>query len=339
MKRIHFPLLAIFFSVLLFSGCRNDETDDIQASKMNESEEITISIRSPKANTKSDPGYKLRYVAKLFKGQSSNAWASQPLQRKEIIEGEDNNNRISFKVDPNEYYAIMVFADYIPASSTPSAEGYYEDYFYDTNSSGKSVYVIQNPDGNASGLSSSFFNNDNYDCFYGIKTEIFKTEEEYNINLTLDRAAAKVIFRDNAELSGNLSITVNQLGVRPKFDCVNLSTSSTPNSEFTSKKYNTSLQSSPQDGNNDLFYFYTLATFSETPDVVSIVFTTKDDNGEKASTVTNIPVRANYRTIVTHDFIPEDQNSEIPGDDVTKTGDIQLNLSVNKNWNIQFLEN
>lgn len=324
MKAKFFSLSLIFTS--LFVSCVS--TDIIEPEDHQFSNELILSISTPEeVATRADNGYKLRYIAKIFRGSSSAAWGS-PLDRQEIIDGE-KNNQIIFKVEPNDNYAIMVFADYIPANSQPGSNGLYDDYFYNTQLSQRST-LRTTPGSDVEEVSPAFFNNHNYDSFFAIE-KLYKDIDEKTVNMTLKRITAQVIFREKNDHSGQCNVTVNKLGVRKNFD-YGISQSSDPSATEANKNLgNINLPQSTLEGNNDLFFFYTLA--DATPQYVSTEFkVTKDGETSDAFTVKEIPVTSNYKTIVTSNFLKDDPSSDIPDDDPTKSGDIILNMTTDFSW-------
>lgn len=326
-------IASLFLAVPFVCSCVSTETvePDLAAKA---TDEIVLNISSPEdAFTRADNGYKLRYIAKIFQGSTSAAWTSV-ISRQELIDGE-SNNRIVFKVDPDKDYAIMVFADYIPADYTADANGLYKDYFYNTQSSRKAV-MRTTPGSDADALSPLFFNNPNYDAFYGIAT-FHKEEAEKIVDMTLKRASAQVIFRDNSGLSGSCNVTVNKIGLRKTYDFSLQSQSSTPGASEANRNLGDiaiAETATVGAGNSDIFYFYTLADEITSPQYVSTEFkVTKEGVVSDAVSVKEIPVKSNYRTIVTGQFLPADPSTPGPGEDeTTKAGDIILNLSTDFSW-------
>ena len=329
------PILASLV-VYIFSSCSTDK--DVSPVGSRETASIIVNVSAPaEPGTKADSGYKLRYIAQIFKGKTVNSWESQPVSRQEIIEGGSDGNQVVFKVDPNEYYIITVFADYIPAGATADAEGRYPDYFYNTTNA-KKVIVNTTPGSTSGKVSAEFFNNDNYDCFFVKQEGIYKEAEEYRLSLTLKRAVAKVVLRDKTSNTGDYSVKVNSLGNRTEFRFETQTTVS--GAEISIDTPLVQIAGITPDS-RDLFYFYTPAALVEgNNEKVSISFSAGSEENWLTNTVKDIPVKGNYKTIVTGTFLP-DPLEEKPGDDdnPTKEGDIILDLSTDYEWAQTPLEN
>ncbi|MCH5239203.1 MAG: hypothetical protein J1F38_03185 [Muribaculaceae bacterium] len=335
MKKIKTGLLTIGLMALgLLSSCV--ETEVVDPAK-GESEETTLILnlsRPASIETRADVSqYKLRYVAKLF-AAATDQGIDSPLQRKEIAGDDKSENgesdQIIFKVDAGKSYVILVFADYIPKESTADGNGYYKDYFYNTDVARlpKNIQMNLSPgksisDGNET-ISQEFFNNDNYDCFYG-KTEFFDKESaEKVINLTLKRQAAKVILRDKGSESGDLSVSISKATVGYQHEMVN--------SKATTYSFNVNatITKSLTAADRDLLYFYTLS--EETGN--QLAMNLKVNNGDPI-TINNIPVKRNYQTIVKGTFLEvasDDSQGQGGETTPTKDGNIILNLTTDNSW-------
>lgn len=304
------------FSFAFFSSCVSTETVEPEPSK-SMSKEIVLNLGTvPEVSTRAQEGYKLRYIAKIYQGSSSAAWEKH-LDRKEIIDGE-SNNQIIFRVDPNADYGILVFADYIPSNYQADSNGLYNDYFYNTSKNSKRVMIRTTPGSDASAISTDFFNNPNYDAFYGLK-KVHKDVTELKVDMTLSRITSQVIFRDNSDNTGNCSVKVSKLGVRRNFD-LDIAQSTAPSSESCNVTFSQDISSQ---GNKDVFFFYSLADLINSPQNVSASFSVT--NGEVTTetiSATEIPVKSNYKTIVKGQFVPAP----------VRAGDIILNLSTDYNW-------
>lgn len=335
---LRFSALAVTLSL---TSCVATET--LESPGENEKENRIVLHLAPATDgaTRADNNYKLRYVAQLFEGEMYNNVSSTPLQRSEIIEGEDNN-QIIFNVTPNKYYILFVFADYIPAESQPIA-GLYNDYFYDTHTTAKSVSMLTTPASSATKVSAEFFNNGNYDCFFS-RAKLYKEESSYELTMTLKRITAQVSFRDNSTFAAEGTVNVNKLGLRSRYD-FNLAQTIDPSStEFNGQRLDINLNEPAQvtSTEREIFYFYTLADEGASGQYVATQFGVNQNGTEgERITVQNIPVRANFRTIVKGSYLKDLSQSQNPGDDKPSepsADGIILNLGVDKNWEQQSLE-
>ena len=326
------------FASSILASCVSTEILEPE-SPQDTSKQIVLTLTTPEeASTRADNGYKLRYTARIFKGSSANAWAKTPVDRQEIIDGEEyegkEKNQIIFKVEPNDNYGIMVFADYVPVDYQPDNDGYYKDYFYNTKE--KRIIMRTTPGSDEEVVSPEFFNNHNYDAFFAIQT-IYKDIEEVVLNMSLKRATAQIVFRETSDATGDCSIIVNKLGVRRLFDQDINQTFDPPSSESSKNRGNINLPqtASVDEENKDLFFFYSLAHTANTTQHVSTEFKAFNDNHiTDAYSVKEIPVKANYKTIVKGAFHP---NAYFKPEEDTKAGDIILNLSADYDWEQQEL--
>lgn len=329
------PHISLLLSATsLLASCVSTDTLEPSVSEA-DSNYIVLSVSSPPdVSTRAGTGYKLRYTAKIFTGASSSNWGSTPIDRQEIIEGESSDNKIVFKVDPDNSYTVMVFADYIPSDFKADESGHYPDYFYNTTNSKRST-VRTTPGSDEEKVSAEFFNNDNYDCFY-VQESVVKKEKEVNLDLTLKRVTSQVIFREKSENKGIGNVSVSKLGYRKHFDWGTMNT-------FDPIAPNTDLGtiSLPKDiiidEDKDLFYFYSLAETGEGKRYVSVEFTVNREGCDsKTFTIKEIPVRSNHRTIVKGEYLPV---PEVAGEDpIDNSGDIILNLTTDLSWEEESLE-
>lgn len=332
-----FGISCIFALFVLLTSCMETTTlgDELSAA----SDQIVLNLSAPQEmQTKADDGYKLRYSARIFRGTNLQTWTF--IERKEIIEGEDNN-QIVFKVAPNNNYTIMVFADYIPDSYTKSEDGTFNDYFYNTKVSNlgqKGITIRTTPGSNSENVSPDFFNNEKYDCFYGRSEVIEKTEAEYPVSITLKRYVARVSFQENSEEMGEVKVTAKKIGLRKTLNHstgTTILSTSPSDSEANKSIGNIELTQSAEisEQQKELFFFYTLADNDTKNQYVSVEFQmTNGDNASEPISIKEIPVKANYKTVVKGAFLPAEK-MDTPGDDENDNeGDIILTLSTNYDW-------
>ena len=292
-------------------------------------QELVINLSAPAdAKTRAEDGYKLRYIAKIFKGASSNSWGNKAIARKEVIDGEVANNKMVFQVEPNQDYGIMVFADYIPSSYQPNESGLYTDYFYNTKNvdSDRRHTIRTTPGSDDQKVSADFFNNENYDSFFAFEQK-YKGEEELIVPMTLTRATAKVIFQNNTSTTGDCKVAITQLTYSRHYDMDKDPTC------FTNQLNPQNLtlpEASITEDNKDLFYFYTFAEKSNQK--LSVFFDVTDSDSEKRNyQVSDIPIKPNFKTIVKGAYLPE----ILPE---PQYGDLILHPSTNYSWEQESLE-
>lgn len=190
-------LTALLFSatiLILLGGCSSTEIIDSPQEPAKKGKTITLSLSAPEnASTRAGSDHKLRYVAKLIKGSLDENL--EVAERKESIVSEGEETTITFSVEQGKY-TIILFADYIPGSSTKGDDDCYPDSYYDTNIDGRPQNVS---------IQKFEMNNDNLDCF-GNVIKVDKGEEEVVENITLFRLVSKIRFVSTTPLAENQEI-------------------------------------------------------------------------------------------------------------------------------------
>ena len=329
--------LMILTSFALTS-CVSTDTLESQKEKQ-EAECIVLNLSAPaEGATRADDSHVLRYTAKLFTGSPSNLDKSS-MQRQELIEGRKsvygNENQIVFYLDPNTRYSIYVFADYIPKDKVADS-GETPDYYYDTHIEDSYFRILTNPGVNNTEVSSEFFNNEHYDCFFGLVTDL-KNDGKNEHNIILKRAVAKVRFIDNSNESGAYSVSGLKLKHSTQLGVSTGMAAAYGPSEIDMKGLSITDNSSynpDNQGETELFYYYTFASQGVSSDTYNnLDFRLSDTNGSHIDfKVSDIQVRQNYVTTVRGKFLPsasDDGNGE--DDDPSVSDDsraIILNLSL-----------
>ena len=340
MKNLSTGLLALS-ALLALNSCVSTTTLEPEPAEKGKTSLVFNLLPDEEAATRADnhDGYKLRYIATLYSGRATNITQSVTPQRKEIIDGEisslGNKNQLIFDVDRDNYYTLIVFADYIPSDYKYNEEkGGYDDYFFNTTDFGREVIQMLSYPGDKNSLkdnkiielSPDFFNNDNYDCFGGVAVTPYpKTEEKIELNLQLYRMVAKVRFEDITEMSGKLDVVINGLTYYSRFSLRENADDASAYADVSINTTNVKLSTNKDfkgEEKQEIFYFYTFASSdkSQTP---KINFTLTDSKGEnKDIDVKVIPVKRNQITTVRGYLFPGYIPPEEPGD-----GPLILNTS------------
>lgn len=370
MKNFRLSSIAISLLASIFVLCSCVNTETVEPSNPEKSNKIVINIGSPEqSQTRGDSdhsGHKLRYIAKLYQ-------STRVIDRKEVIEGELGNgtqrNQLVFDVEPDNYI-LYVFADYIPEDYV--AKDYlFEDLYYWTEVSSDAIKMNAVPGLNNKDdqVNDKYFNNDNYDCF-SKKITVKKEASEVVLNVTLERAVAKIRLVDTSRKKGSYKIGISQLGYIKQYG-INDSTAAGLKT-LTSKSSNLVELTKEFEGNEDqeIMYYYVFASKSPEPtDKLSLQVSLTDENGNnKTVLIDNIEVNQNHITTIKGSFLPEASQNNPGGDNgnsgnnnnpddsgnsgnngnggenpSTKNGPIYLNLSVpsedftqsqNSNWNL-----
>lgn len=326
MKRLFIVLLS-FVTLLSFNSCVSSETLEPESLivKGEKSDEIVLTLSTPhetstRAEGNPHEGYKLRYVAKLFPTINGSNLQNDGYQRAEIIENDENENKIIFKVPHYDSeikkYTIIVFADYIPIDYQ-SENGKFKDYFYNTSSEDESIIMNSTPASPNTNLSPSFFNNDNYDCF-GIVFEAYKDAKKIEETIELKRLVAKVEWYDNSgninnfkEINFSKFEIYNQLKIQKNPILIGNNPFEWNSTGFTNEDLKIS-----ETNNNLLFFFYTFAG-SNSNARLKINFNSFTNDLETPKSVSSkdegIPIKTNYITKVTGILLPSN-STDTPED-------------------------
>lgn len=261
--------LPLFISTAILSGCSRTEILDAT-----DAECIVINCDTPEARllrgTRVDGNLKLRYIAKLYKGDRITE--SDFVERQEVLSSD--KTLIVFNV-PKGTYSVSLFADYIPADATADANGFYADKFYDTSSTGDYVYMRAfKPKGGSSFYEDGDLNNvnnDNYECFATKSLSMVKGDLALEKSLTLKRAVSKIkIVADGGDFNGVDAIDFKKFSFLDEYSMTNgYSTRRNDISSFSGRPLKLA-PSSPSA--KELFYFYTFGGPSKDYSVGEISF-------------------------------------------------------------------
>lgn len=286
-----------------------------------ESEAIVLNLSAPEAmKTRADNDHVLRYSARLFEGSPSNM-KYESMQRQEILEGNKSEygqeNQLVFYLAPGTQYTIYVFADYIPKNLIKESEEI-PDYYYNTRVQGQYYEMYTNPGVGNSEIGDSFFNNDNYDCFYGYVNSTQKQPTQNTHSITLDRMVSKVRFVNTSNSNGVYSITGQKL-TQYHLLTANSSVSADKEKDFelnNKEIVKDKTYTSDNNGETELFYYYTFANVSGFDFLKNnIKFTITGEDYNQAFDISDINVRQNFITTVKGRFLPIPEGEEPPVED------------------------
>lgn len=326
-----FKPVALTALLPAIAACTSTEVTDPSEQDRMLGEEITLSISTPEASasTRADDTHKLRYTAKLFRGDYKKE--IDFIERKEEI-ASDGKATITFNVSQEGTYSVILFADYLPANANPDASAHYEDRYYDTTSEDENFtmlafYKMNGPTPVA--LDYGCVNNDNYDAFAAYRT-INKTEEKFEVDVTLNRVVSKVRVVSNTDAAADVSSVSFS-----RFSFVNTvsvaSGTASGHAEWGKMNLaNHSLTEMSDKAAKELFYFYTLADDYNDNFLDDLAFSVRFSDGtERTKSIDKgtIKVRRNYITTLQGPFLADPPASE--------KGDIVLNLSSENEWNFE----
>lgn len=330
--------VAIGILFLATAGVSCTSTEVIQPEPPADSNTISISVSTPDAlsGTRADeahPGMKLRYTAKLFKGDNPPGAAAQDpenekfVARQEIIPAESGSNTFVFKAEQGNY-CVALFADYIDASATIDENGHFPDKYYDTtsNTDYTNMLAFHSKDGNTV-YHNNLINNEDFDCFYALH-KVKKEINVYESDVILTRAVCKIRLCDSSNvLYGVDNIELTKFSYLSQFSHINKGSGEQTNvaDECLPEAF------SPNRGaDNELFWFYTFGSHGNS--IGNIAFKISGQEGWEFKSV-SIPsgtinnskteLKANIRYKVTGKFL---QPTNYPSDE------IRITVNKNEDW-------
>lgn len=318
-------LTALLFSatiLILLGGCSSTEIIDSPQEPAKKGKTITLSLSAPEnASTRAGSDHKLRYVAKLIEGSLDNS--RNEIDRKENIISEGKTT-ITFSVVEG-LYTIVIFADYIPSDAISSNSDGNNDYYYDTHNTTEPQNIS---------IKKHEVNNENMDCF-GAIIEVDKTADKVEETITLARLVSKVRFVSTTPLPNGQNLKSIAFTKIPYYKTFNFTINKNkanigiePSDKgFASGTIETSELTANQEGEYELFYYYTPAsTNKDLQAMEAYSFTLNiEDNEPKPIPIGQgkVPVIRNTVTTVKGEFLSPTE---------PKKGDIILNLSTPDNW-------
>lgn len=320
-------LTALLFSatvLILLGGCSSTEIIDSPQEPAKKGKTITLSLSAPEnASTRADADHQLRYVAKLVEGNLAGQ-SIEVKERKESIVSNNDDTTITFVVEEGDY-TIILFADYVPSSSTKDDDNCYPDSYYDTHINDLPQKVS---------INKFELNNDNLDCF-GTVIKVTKGEEEVVENVSLFRLVSKIRFISTTQLADNQEIDNISYSRISYHKTINIESASQNSgkgagiegidTQYTATESSNFLN--PSNSGNELFFYYTFANKSGDKACLGQVdfsINFKDGTKRDRSIVTGvIPAKRNSITTVQSDFLSPEKKA---------TGNIILNLSTPNNW-------
>ncbi len=315
-------LTALLFSatvLILLGGCSSTEIIDSPQEPAKKGKTITLSLSAPEnASTRADADHKLRYVAKLIEGSLDNS--RNEIDRKENIVSEGKTT-ITFSVVEG-LYTIIIFADYIPADAISSNSDGNNDYYYDIHNTTEPQNIS---------IKKHEVNNENMDCF-GAIIEVDKTADKVEETITLARLVSKVRFVSTTPLPEGESLNNISYSKIPYYKTFNFTNKANIGINSLDKGYSSGTIETPaltanQDGEYELFYYYTPAsTNKDLQAMEAYSFTLNiEDNEPKPIPIGQgkVPVIRNTVTTVKGEFLSPTEPTK---------GDIILNLSTPDEW-------
>lgn len=306
-------------------ACSSTEVVEPPTGYESKGKTITLTIGCPDANnsaTRADNDHMLRYSALMYVGKSIEEDVA-PV-RKEAIATSGGSSPITITFDvPEGDYTFVIIGDYIPSNSEPDENGLYPDTYYDTHSDNARLYMLSFKDFYKNDVVyPTCLNNENYDCFARTIT-INKGEEEVTKEITLPRVVSRVSFVSNTNLDADIDeITFSDFDFFYTYVYSSKTGARSASGKISMTKATQNSMSNTQD--NEVFFFYTLASDKRGDPLANIDFVIKfKDNTSRSFTTQGALIYpiSNYKIKVMGNFL---------SDPVVPTGPINLVLTANE---------
>lgn len=209
--KMRFTLLGMLLCLLAACTQLENEIEGLGSNKT-----VTVSLQTPEATLtpltrNGEAGsVALRFIAEIWKyDDTSEKYSSKYLRLEKKADEGTTNTTFSFDIADQGKYRMLLWADYIDATSVAGEEGTFTDKYYVTNFSNESEYK---------GLKAIKVNGNNFalntearDAFYK-KVDFEKGELQVNLqSQTLTRAVGKLVVKEKSKdvfsQSKSLSVT------------------------------------------------------------------------------------------------------------------------------------
>lgn len=324
--KMRFTLLGVLLCLLAACTQLENEIEGLGSNKT-----VTVSLHTPEAtltpltrNGEAE-GVALRFIAEIWKyDETSDKYSSKYLRLEKKADDGATNTTFSFDIADQGKYRMLLWADYIDATSVAGEEGTFTDKYYVTNFSNDSEYK---------GLKAIKVNGDNFalntearDAFYK-RVDFEKGELQVNLqSQTLTRAVGKLVVKEKSKdvfsQSKSLSVTYD---VPNTFNVESGAT--VGNTLYKVNVTDLSLAGNVDEEDYTLFYDYILTSVGDAGySIAQVTLKGKDQSDveyEKTG-IPALPIKQNRRTIVsgTNMLVKPAE----PGNQVS------VNVDINEKW-------
>lgn len=320
-------IMLAFLSMFATVGCTSTDVVD-PSDNTEKGTTITLNVTSPDAyvfsptRAESHPGHQLRYVAKLFKGES--AASGEFVAIKEILVKESHT--IVFNAPEEGKYTVVVFADYIDENAQADENGHYPDRYYNTTTENDFIEAFKTPiSSDNSNPVKMNINNDDYDCF-AVKFTFTKEAQPYTKpDLTLTRAVCKIkIVNKGGNVNGVNQIKVTKLSFMSQYSFQE--GGSNLRIEYTANDLGENAISEIQ--GNVLFYFYSFGNYMPGQSLKAISFDVNAKENYEYPSLTIPTNNYDYKRNIIYNI-----QGEFLSPTTYPSNEITLVVSTDENWN------
>lgn len=324
--KMRFTLLGVLLCLLAACTQLENEIEGLGSNKT-----VTVSLQTPEATltplTRSGEAENvaLRFVAEIWKyEETSGSYSTKYLRLEQKANDGEKNTTFSFDIKDQGKYRMLLWADYIDATSVES-EGMFADKYYVTN--------FSNTSGEYKGLKAIKVNGNNFALNTEARDAFYKTVDfdkgELQVNLqshTLTRAVGKLVVKEKSKevfsQSKSLSVTYD---VPNTFSVETGAT--VGNTPYKVNVTDQSLAGNVDEEDYTLFYDYILTSAGDAGYSIAQVTLKGKDQGDVEYEKTGIPalpIKQNRRTIVsgTNMLVKPAE----PGNQVS------VNVDINEKW-------
>lgn len=295
MKKVMMLLSALLY---FFSACTQMENE---VESVNTGKTVRLSLSMPETSmtpiTRADEEVALRFVAEVWSyDETAQSYATKVLRKEQKAESGTKSAMLSFELETQGKYRLLLWADYVDAAAEADAEGCYADKYYDTKFTNAATNEYKGLKGVKVNTANFALNTEARDAFYkSVEFEKGETNLELDAQ-TLTRAVGKLVVKEkDAEAYGKSTSLSVKYDVPNTF---NVETGKTVgNAPYTVDVTGQALAGDATANDYTLFFDYVLISAGDAGYTIPTVTLTGEDGYVKDG-IPALPIKQNKRTVV-----------------------------------------
>lgn len=295
MKKVMMLLSALLY---FFSACTQMENE---VESVNTGKTVRLSLSMPETSmtpiTRAGEEVALRFVAEVWSyDETAQSYATQVLRREQKAESGTKSAMLSFELETQGKYRLLLWADYVDAAAEADAEGCFADKYYDTKFTNTATSEYKGLKGVKVNAANFALNTEARDAFYkSVEFEKGETNLELEAQ-TLTRAVGKLVVKEkDAEAYGKSTSLSVKYDVPNTF---NVETGATVGkTPYTVDVAEQALAGDAVSEDYTLFYDYVLTSAGDAGYTIATV-TLTGEGGYVKDGIPALPIKQNKRTVV-----------------------------------------
>ncbi|CUP90944.1 Uncharacterised protein [Bacteroides uniformis] len=295
MKRVMMLLGAL---LCFFSACTQMENE---MESMNVGKTVRLSLSMPETCmtpiTRAGGDVALRFIAEVWSyDEAAQKYATLALRKEQKVEGGNKSATLSFDLETQGKYRLLLWADYVDATATADENGAFADKYYDTKFTNTTANEYKGLKGVKVITDNFALNTEARDAFY--KSVDFE-KGETNLTLeaqTLTRAVGKLVVKEKLAEAYSKSTTFSVSYDVPNTFSVEtgVTVGKTP---FKVNVTEQAVAGNAETEDYTLFYDYVLVSAGEAGYTIATV-TLTGEGGYVKEGIPALPIKQNKRTVV-----------------------------------------